>query len=211
MNVEKLMKAEHEFLMRYPGGFNHPEMVAIGKKHKPEKMNQMAQDFFASHQFAFPEQIVEHMVKVITQSSMVSIFEKPQFRDFAKSLSRDERVILAKGLEETIHGNQAMGYQLMIDILQIGKMAKWPIVTICPVYYRPIEEVFVKPTTAKFIIEHFELKDIHYKPRPSYEFYNKFRVYIQEMKKLVSPTLSPNSPAFTAFLMMGMPEHNPIS
>ncbi|PKM94635.1 MAG: hypothetical protein CVU84_08950 [Firmicutes bacterium HGW-Firmicutes-1] len=208
MNVEKLKQAEHEFLMRYPGGFEHPDMVKISKKHHPEKMNQLAQTVFAPEKFAFPEEIVNNMVKVVSQSSMISLFEKPKFRDFVNTLNADERMLLAKGLEETIHGNQEMGFQWIIDILLIGKMAKWPIVTICPVYYRPTVEVFVKPTTAKFIVQQFELKEIKYQSRPNFDFYQRFKEYIDEMKTLVSPTLSPSNPAFTGFLMMGMPEHN---
>ena len=34
MNLERLKRAEEFFLTRYPGGFSHPEMVAIGKKTK---------------------------------------------------------------------------------------------------------------------------------------------------------------------------------
>lgn len=210
MNIERLKKAEHEFLMRYPGGFEHPDMIEISKKHKPEKMNQLAQSVFAPEKFAFPEEIVSNMVKVVTQSSMISVFEKPQFRDFVKTLNANERALLAKGLEEIIHGDQAHGFNLLVDILLIGKMAKWPIATICSVYYRPTFEVFVKPTTAKFIVEHYQLANLKYKPRPSYEFYYRFREYINEMKSIVSPSLSPSNPAFTGFLMMmGMPEHRP--
>ena len=32
MNRVKLRGAEHRFLSRYPGGFQHPEIQAIGKK-----------------------------------------------------------------------------------------------------------------------------------------------------------------------------------
>ncbi len=210
MNIERLKQAEHEFLMRYPGGFEHPEMLGISKKHKPEKMTQLAQTFFAPEKFAFPEEIVSNMVKLVTQSSMISLFEKPKFRDFVKMLSTDERGLLARGLEEMLHGNQELGYRWLIDVLLIGNMAKWPVVTICPVYYRPTVEVFVKPTTAKFIIEHFQLQDIKYQPRPSYDFYLRFKAAIDIMKSLVSPSLSPNNPAFTGFLMMGMPERNKV-
>ena len=37
MNVKKLKQAEKAFFKQYPGGFTHPEMVALGKKHKMEK------------------------------------------------------------------------------------------------------------------------------------------------------------------------------
>ncbi len=47
MNNAKLKAAEAEFMERYPGGFSNPRMLEIAKKHKVEKMKQMAQDSFA--------------------------------------------------------------------------------------------------------------------------------------------------------------------
>ena len=88
--------------------------------------------------------------------------------------------------------------------MQIGKMAKWSLISICPVYYSPQDEVFVKPTTAKKAIAHFELQNLHYRPQPSWEFYTTFRATINEMKTKVDSSLSPNSAAFTGFLMMSM-------
>lgn len=38
MNLEKLALAEKHFLQRYPGGFNHPELQELSKKHKMEKI-----------------------------------------------------------------------------------------------------------------------------------------------------------------------------
>ncbi len=36
MNIERLEQLEHEFLARYPQGFNSPEMVEIGQKTQNE-------------------------------------------------------------------------------------------------------------------------------------------------------------------------------
>ncbi|MDA3939002.1 MAG: hypothetical protein PF693_06815 [Spirochaetia bacterium] len=38
MNLDKLKKAESDFLKTYPGGFTNPQMMELSKKHKPEKM-----------------------------------------------------------------------------------------------------------------------------------------------------------------------------
>jgi hypothetical protein len=46
MNLKKLLQAEAAFFMRYPGGFNHPEMEALGKKHKMDKMITLTQEGF---------------------------------------------------------------------------------------------------------------------------------------------------------------------
>ena len=46
MNLDKLEQAEAKFFNMYPGGFEHPDMVAIGKKHKMDKMITTVQDEF---------------------------------------------------------------------------------------------------------------------------------------------------------------------
>ena len=71
----------------------------------------------------------------------------------------------------------------------------------CQAYYRPEVEVFVKPTTAKGIIETYELKSLQYKPAPTWAFYEHYRAVINEMKTMVDPSLSPYNIAFTGFLM----------
>jgi hypothetical protein len=88
------------------------------------------------------------------------------------------------------------------------RLAKWSLISICPVYFSPQEAVFVKPTTAKGVIAHFELDELHYRPQPYWEFYTGYRSIIQEMKSLVDPCLSPNSAAFSGFLMMSLADRH---
>jgi len=204
MNLKKLKQAEEEFFDRYPGGFDNPEMIEIRKKHKLDKMMELARDCFAKRDFRLPDLIVENMVKLITRSSLISVFEKPKFRDFVRSLPFQARQQLSKGLEETLHGNEQNGFETMLEILKSGKLAKWSLMTICQAYYRPQIEVFVKPTTAKNVIEYFELNHLHYHPRPSWAFYEEYRAVINDMKSNVDPSLSPYNIAFTGFLMRSM-------
>jgi len=204
MNLKKLKQAEEEFFNHYPGGFANPEMIAIRKKHKLEKMIELTQYCFAKRNFKLPDLIVENMIKVVTRSSLLSIFEKPKFRDFARSLPSEDRKRLAGGLRELLHGNGQLGFETMLEVLKNGRLAKWSLMTLCPAYYRPQEEVFVKPTTAKDIIETFELKSLHYKPTPTWAFYDQYRAVINEMKSNVDASLSPYNVAFTGFLMRSM-------
>ncbi|RJP94669.1 MAG: hypothetical protein C4518_02985 [Desulfobacteraceae bacterium] len=204
MNLEKLKKAADRFLKRYPGGFNHPEMVAIGKKHKMDAMTLFSQEAFSKEKFDSSETVIENMIKLISRASMISVFEKPKFRDFANTLMSPDRELLAIGLEERLYGDGKKGFEIMLEILQGGKLAKWPLMTICPVYYYPQKDVFVKPTTAKGVIEFFELRSLHYKPGPTWAFYHEYRKIISEMKAAVDPSLSPNNAAFTGFLMMSL-------
>ncbi|MEA4924292.1 MAG: hypothetical protein VB084_03185 [Syntrophomonadaceae bacterium] len=213
MNRMKLKDAEARFLTQCPGGFSDPLMLEMGKKHKVEKMNKLTQESLALEQFENPGRIVESMARIVGQSSMVSVFEKPRFRDFTKVLNSEEKERLSLGLKEFLHGNQGFGFELMCDLLNEYKLAKWTLLTICPVYFRPEAEVFIKPTTTKWIIQHFELEGLTYSPRPTFEFYRAYRDQINRMKAQVGPSLQGNNAAFTGFLYFTYNEdfgHNKI-
>lgn len=203
MNKKKLEEAKERFYIRYPGGFSNPQMLEIAKKHKIEKMNKLAQESLTIEQFEEPVKIVESVSKIISQSSMVSIFEKPKFKDLVKAMSDFEKALFSNGLKEFLHGDQKSGFELMSGLLSEYKLAKWPLLTVCPVYYRPGVEVFIKPTTAKGVIKHFELEGLNYSPKPTFEFYSAYRDQINQMKKEVGISLSDNA-AFCGFLMLSI-------
>jgi hypothetical protein len=209
VNKAKLKEAEEHFLLRFPGGFSHPRMVELAKKHKIEKMELLAQTSFAVEQFVDGPKILDSMLKVVSQSSLVSIFEKPKFRDWVKSLSSREKEHFSQGLKEFFHGDQECGFDLMTGLLQEYKLAKWPLLTVCPVYYRPEAEVFIKPTTTKRIIEYFELTRLKYSPQPTYAFYQAYRTEIMAMKQAVHGLLQVSNAAFCGFLMMSLEDHLP--
>lgn len=204
MNRSKLREAEERFLRKYPGGFSDPLMVEIAKRHKVEKMNKLAQDSFAIENFEDPEKIVDAMSRIVSQSSLVSVFEKPKFKDLVKALSSDEKERMSMGLREFLHGNQEPGFRLMAGLLKEYNLAKWPILTVCPIYYRPDTEVFIKPTTAKAVIAYFELEGLYYSPNPTFEFYRAYREQINIMKKEVAESMQFDNAAFCGFLMMSL-------
>lgn len=205
MNLEKLKQAEEEFFDRYPEGFENPDLIRIRSKHNLNNMFELAQDSFTRRNFRFPELIVENIVKVISRSSLIARFEKPRFRDFAYSLPLPGKNALVKGLYELLHVSEKLGFNRLLEILHGGNMAKWSLITICQAYYHPTTGVFVKPSTTKRIIEHFELDDLYYQPAPTWEFYEDYRATLSEMKSLVDPSLSPYNIAFTGFLMLSIP------
>ena len=207
MNLKRLKQAEAEFLARYPGGFNHPDMVTIGKKHNVGKMTEQAKELLNKKAFQKTGPVLDSLIKIVSRSSMVSMFEKPKFRDYVNGLDRDEREALAMGFQLLLHGKQQRGFEIVIDILARGKLAKWSLITICPNYMKPLDEVFVKPTTAKNVIKYLELENLEYKPRPSWAFYEEFRRQILAMKEKVDPSISPSNAAFTGFLMMSLGDH----
>ena len=207
MNLKRLKQAEAEFLARYPGGFNHPDMITIGKKHNVGKMTEQAKELLSKKSFQNTGPVLDSLIKIVSRSSMVSMFEKPKFRDYVNGLDRDEREALAMGFQLLLHGKQQRGFEIIIDILARGKLAKWSLVTICPTYMKPLDEVFVKPTTAKNVIKYLELENLDYQPRPSWAFYEEFRRQILAMKEKVDPSISPSNAAFTGFLMMSLGDH----
>jgi hypothetical protein len=183
MNLDKLKQAEEAFLHRYPGGFNNPEIIVIRKKkHNVDKMIAFAMAHFAKGNFRFPDQIVQDMIKVVSLSSVISVFEKPRFRDFANTLSFGEKILLASGLEELLHGKEQVGFETISDLLKSSKLAKWPLMTIFQTYFHPRHDVLVKPNTVKGIIEYFELKNLQYRPAPIWAFYDAYRSVIHEIE-----------------------------
>jgi hypothetical protein len=205
MNLQRLKQAEARFLLRYPGGFDNPELIAIrNKKHKPDQMIALAQESFLREKFTFPSLIVQNMEKVISRASIISVFEKMSFRDFVRSLSPHEKEWISGGLEELLHGTEQTGFEMILDMLKSHKLAKWSLMTVCQTYFHPQRDVFIKPTTVKGVIEYFELIDLHYKPTPSWAFYDVYRSIFHEMKSKVDKSLSPTNPAFSGFLFMSV-------
>ena len=202
MNLKKLREAESIFLHRYPGGFADEEMQQVAKKHNVNKLSEFAATALAKKAFVNQGAVLDDIVKIVSRSSMVSMFEKPKFRDYVNGLNRDDREFLAGGFKRLLHGKQEKGFNDILDVLTEGKLAKWSLMTICPLHFKPNIEVFVKPTTTKNVIRQFELEHLVYKPRPSWAFYEGYRNAIDLMKSKVAPSLSPNNAAFTGFLMM---------
>ena len=202
MNLDKLKKAETLFLSQYPGGFEDPELVQVLKKHKMGNLVEFTQSSFTNELCQAPQTTAENMIKVVSRSSMVSMFEKPKFRDFVRGLEYDEKAFLTTALNDFLNGNQERGFEAMVGMLKTAKLAKWSLMTAVPAYYKPNEEVFVKPTTAKGILAYLEMDDLIYKPTPYWEFYERYRELINTAKAKVSPSLSPSNAAFSGFLMM---------
>ncbi len=204
MNIEKLKTAEQAFFEKYPGGFENPIMLETGKKHRIGKLAARSREVFGEKRFENPIVITEDIIKTITSSSMVSVFEKPKFRDFVRGLSATEKAKLSSHMYQLLHKNKRKGFEDLVEFLLPAKQAKWTIMTVCPFYYKPNKEIFIKPTTTKGIIEYFEIKDLKYQPKPTWDFYQKYREIIITMKEKVNSLITPSNAAFTGFLMFAM-------
>jgi hypothetical protein len=200
VNIDRLKESEKKFFTEFPGGFSDPKMAVIAKRHRSDKMQRMAQESFAADCFEDPPKVVDAMARIVGASSMISRFEIPQFKELFRMLSGSEKEHLALGLKEFLHGAQPLGFAMMCDIFSAYGLCRWPLVTLCPEYYNPAVEVFIRPATVKGIIAYFELSGLQYTPKPNYAFYEEYKRQINSMKILVDESLRDNNAGFCGFL-----------
>ncbi|MCB1583837.1 MAG: hypothetical protein KDI92_12290, partial [Xanthomonadales bacterium] len=134
MNIEKLKTAEGQFLKLYPMGFEDPALQERVKPHTKANLTEKCQEAFTELAFNKPHVIVENMAKMVSRSSMVSMFEKPKFRDFIKSLPGSDIDRLSEAFYEQLYGNQQQGFEAILDLLRTQKLAKWSLISILPNY-----------------------------------------------------------------------------
>jgi hypothetical protein len=174
MNLNKLKEAESNFLAFYPKGFEDEALLPIIKRHNTAGIGKSVQEIFAPERFSRTEEICESFAKIVSKSSLISLFEKPKVRDMVKQMSMEQQDMFAIGLFELLHADHEKGFDIVVDVLSTYKLAKWSIVTLIPYYYAREKAFFIKPTTTKGIIKFFDLEGLVYKPRPTYEFYAKY-------------------------------------
>lgn len=204
MDKDRLKEQETHFLTRYPGGFQNPEMLQIAKRHNVSRLVAFAQEELGPAAFNDPQHALEVVGKLISRSSLVSVFEKTAFRNHLAALPAVERLDLADAIRELLHGDQAAGFERVTALLTPYKQAKWTIITALLYYRNPQEELVIKPTTVKGVIDAFQLEGIAYSPRPTFEFYDKYRAAIRAMKQDVSEVLQVENGAFCGFLMFAV-------
>lgn len=200
MNIEKLKNAQEEFLLHYPKGFKDEEFFPSMKKFNPLKLEEFTKKNLKKESFSNPSLVVEAFFKIVQKSVLVSLFDKLKFRDMLATLNSYEKDILSIELYELLHGNKRNGFDGLVEFLKEYNLAKWTIISVILYYNDRKKEYFIKPTTTKNVIKYFEIKDINYKPTPSYEFYNAYKKVLNEMKKSVHRSLKPDNAAFTGFL-----------
>ena len=204
MKLEKLKQLEDTFFTRYPIGFETPELVEIGKKHRVGKMQAFVKESFTLDNLSDSSKVVENFAKMISRSSLVSVFEKSKFRDVVKTFDQMQLEDFAQAVKELLYGNQELGFCVMVQILSAYSLAKWPVLTVLLVYWNPKQEVLVKPTTVKGILKYFEVDEFKYTSKPDFEFYCKYRDFINEIKRRADKNLDVDNDAFCGFLMISI-------
>lgn len=204
MDYKRLKEAESRFLNLYPGGFENPLMVTIAKRHRVTQLSEYTREAFKPRNFRDTEAILESMIKIVSRSSMVSVFEKPTFKAFIENLTPKEKNKFTGALKKRLHGDKETGFNELLEILLSARLAKWSIISVWPAYFNLLGDAFIKPTTTKNIISQFGLSELTYQPLPTWDFYRDYLRALTAMRESVDITLAPSNPAFTGFLMMAM-------
>lgn len=201
---EKLSHLEELFFDEHPQGFESENLAKAAKRHSSKKRTEFAREAFSKERFSDPNQIVKDMATLVSRSSMLSMFEKPRFREMTERMGIEGKETLSIALDEMLHGNFEAGFCLMAEMLENGGIAKWALATIIPYYYDPKKHLFIKPTTTKNILKHFEIEGMKYTPKPNWEFYKGYKKFIFSLRKEADPKLKESNAKFTGFLMMGV-------
>lgn len=202
--LERLKDIEAEFLEQYPKGFRDEHFFPTMKKFKPEKLEEFAKEALKKENFSNPNLVVENFYKVIQKSVMVSLFDKLKLKDALATLNSYEKDMLSIEIYELLYGDKKEGFEGLVEFLGEFRLAKWTIISVVPYYLKRQEEYFIKPTTTKNIIKYFDLEDVIYKPKPSFEFYEKYSKHLDDMKKNVHPSVKFDNAVFTGFLKVAI-------
>lgn len=203
MRIDKLHDLQGDFFARYAEGFMDPEMIKMGKKHNVDKVVDFTHESFSETQFGKPESIIKSLTQVVSKSSMISMFDKPKLRDALLTLAPKERDALADAVFKLLYSDEQKGFEQILDQLVILKLGRWSLMSVLPFYFDPQNHWFIKPNTTKSILKYFEVdKQMIYKPRPSYAFYQEYSDFLTQLRDESDPRLSPNNAAYTGFLMM---------
>lgn len=204
MNLEKLKDLEAEFLSVYPEGFKDESFFPSIQKFNPQKLEDFAKEQLKKEHFENPNLFVEGFFKTVQKSVMVSLFDKLKLKDAIASLNSYEKDMLSIEIYEFLYGNKKDGFEGLVDFLAQYNLAKWTIISVCAYCINRHDEYFIKPTTTKMVIKYFELPDLIYKPKPSYEFYKNYKKALDKMKSILDDSLTFDNVAFTSFLKIAI-------
>lgn len=204
MNLKKLKEVEEEFLELYPAGFEDAHFFPTMKKFNPVKLEEFTKENLKKQNFSNPNLVVESFFQIIQKSPLTSVFDKLKLRDVLANLNSYEKDMLSIEIYELLHGNQKDGFDGLVEFLEQYNLAKWTIISTLLYYNSRHIEYFIKPTTTKNILKYFEIKDLIYKPKPTFEFYDSYKKILDEMKVNVDKSLSFDNAAFTGFLRIAI-------
>ncbi len=204
MNIKKLKELEESFFEYYPKGFEDEKLIKISKLFNTPKFHKLAKNSFELKNFSNIEQICEDFFTILLKSPLISFYEGDILKKALKSFTNFEKDMLSIYLQDILHNDIESSFEDFIELLSSKNLAKWQIITLIPYYFEPNKNYFLKPSTTKNIIKYFEIEDLKYNSKPSFEFYKNYIKVLEIMKNSVRSELRDDNARFTGFLRMAM-------
>ncbi len=191
--MDRYAAIDADFLVRFPGGFQDPDWIALARKHKSyakaealcqrELTRDKLDAALASGKLADATQACRQIISLATT---VSTFEKIAFRNYMDQ--RDLNLPFVQALRDVLHDFGPASFETYVDTLAMARMdpkanaAKWPIVSCFLACFDPQRHVCVKPTTIKKVAARLGA-DIHYQSRPNHECYEAVRQMVLDFRR----------------------------
>ncbi len=204
MNLEKLKECEERFFEYYKDGFEDEKLAKTNKLFNTQKFHTLAKDSFALENFSNIEKITEDFFNILLKSPLISFYEGDLLKNALKNFTIFEKDMLSIYLQDLLYGSFEDSFDDFVELLASKNLAKWHILALIPYYFAPDKNYFLKPSTTRNIIKYFELKDIKYSSKPSFEFYKNYTKSLDIMKNSVNPKLRDDNAKFTGFLRITM-------
>src|SRR5574344_430366 len=208
MNIEKLKECEERFFEYYKDGFEDEKLAKTVKLFNTQKFHTLTKNSFALENFSNIEQIAQDFFTILLKSPLISFYEGDLLKNALKNLTSYEKDMLSIYLKDILYAknedNKKDSFDELVELLASKNLAKWHIITLIPYYFSPNKNYFLKPSTTRNIIKYFELKDIKYNSKPSFEFYKNYTNNLLKMKNSVNPKLIDDNGRFTGFLRLAM-------
>ncbi|MDR0483767.1 MAG: hypothetical protein LBH40_00615 [Alphaproteobacteria bacterium] len=193
MNFITLTKqVEHKFLILFPKAFEDANWLKLSKKHDSTRIDNIFKTTLSQPRMQAliaennTEEIIADILKTVSYSTTISMFEKFAIRNYlgSKSTHKDFLEVLYKFLHEDYKKYFAeFTYTLTKTKNSItnSNCAKWSIVSFF-LAFSDKNHVLLKPTTAKTTAKFFEV-DIEYQSYPNLETYEKYKELILKFKE----------------------------
>lgn len=201
MEYKEIIK---KFKILYPNGFEDEKWKEGEKKYKVEKINSFVDNNISKKIFENyintnqTGKIIELIEKIISLSSVVSVFEKIAFRNFINEANNKIIDSFAILLNNMLYGKDfEENFDSFSDFLvsnkYLGKntnIAKWTLVTSILAHIKRNEEVLIKPNTAKYISKILQ-KPFYYISVPNIITYNDYKKIVMEFKNELEKDFMP--------------------
>jgi len=180
------------FLLRFPGGLDDEEFNELGKKHRSsDKILDTIKNDVDLNSFILEDDYhinknIETITKLVTKSSMISVFEKVTFKKYIAD--KKIQATFLKALYEMLTNLNENTMSEFVGVLNLKnaelnkRVATWPLVTFFLVYFNDNNEIFIKPSTIKKLGKLLEY-DIKYESIPNYMTYTNIKKMIMDYKK----------------------------